>query len=506
MRQFVAILRDSFREAVDGFVIYLMLVLSALLIVLVGSISYRPAPASDALPRLFGTQPWEPNRFALIFPNRGKSTAPTGVPARVDYRAADVQNTPNGGTFVLQVRPHRDARPRPPEAEEDGGAGEKGGKDDKGGKAKAKPKNEDDPADDPKGPDGFRWAVYAWKQPAGEKIKNPFAEKAKKSGRERVELEIVTPPAATAEDLKTVTDEDMAAFLRFQFATYVGVDDVTVTRRAGPAEPRYEFDVTVNGITGARGWPNEVSVLFGLFPPMKGASLGEVLAFTQDKLVGGLGAGVALIISVVITAFFVPNLLRKGSIDLLISKPIGRVQLLVYKYVGGLTFIFLIATVTVGGVWLVTGVRSGSWNPSFLLVIPVLTFSFAILYAVSVVVAVYTRSAIAAILVTLAFMLALFVFGLVKSFFDENKVLGIFDLPEWSYTLVDTLNNVLPRYKDLDRLTTRLVTDSTRTVGDARLQGLLIDYPSWTGTIGVSLAFIAVMLGLAAWRFVKRDY
>ncbi len=502
MRQFVAILRDSFREAVDGFVIYLMLALSLLLVLLVASISYRPAAPSDALPRLLGGQ-GEMNRFAIIFPDRGKSGAPTGVPAQVDYRPADVKDAPNGGTFVLKVRPHRNATPPRPPAAEDGDDAAKGAKDEK---AKAKPKAEDDPADDPKGPDGFRWAVYAWKQPAGEKIKNPFGEKVKKAGPERAQLELVMPPVATDDDLKTVTDDDMVAFIKFQFATFVGTDDVTVTRRPGPAEPRYEFDVTVAGIAGARGWPNEVSVLFGLFPPLKRFSLGEALSFIQDGLVNGLGAGIALIISVVITAFFVPNLLRKGSIDLLISKPIGRVQLLVYKYVGGLTFIFLIATVAVGGVWLATGVRSGSWDPSFLLVIPVLTFSFAILYAVSVVVAVYTRSAIAAILVTLAFMFGLYVFGQVKTFFDLNKVLHIADLPEWSYTLVDTVNNVLPRYKDLDRLTSRLVTDSTRTVGDARLQGLLIDYPSWAGTIGVSLGFIALMLGVAAQRFVKRDY
>ncbi|HYH69563.1 MAG TPA: hypothetical protein VD866_33010, partial [Urbifossiella sp.] len=384
MRQFVAILKDSFREAVDGFVIYLMLALSVLLVVLVASISYRPAAPSDALPRLLGGQ-GEFNRFAVIFPDRGKSPAPTGVPAQVDYRAADVKDAPNGGTFVLKVRPHRNSM-RPPAVEEDGDDGDKG---DKREKAKAKPRGEDDPADDPKGPDGFRWAVYAWKEPAGEKLKTPFAEKARRGGPERAHLELVMPPTATDADLRTVTDEDMVAFIKYQFATFVGTDDVSVVRRAGPGEPRYEFDVAVNGIAGARGWPNEVSVLFGAFPPMKRFSLGQVLWFVQDKLVSGIGAGVALIISVVITAFFIPNLLRKGSIDLLISKPIGRVQLLVYKYVGGLTFIFLIASVTVGGVWVATGVRSGSWDPSFLLVIPVLTFSFAILYAVSVAVAVY---------------------------------------------------------------------------------------------------------------------
>src|SRR5207248_2187452 len=126
--------------------------------------------------------------------------------------------------------------------------------------------------------------------------------------------------------------------------------------------------------------------------------------FIQDQIVNGIGALVALCLSVVITAFFIPNLMRKGSIDLLVSKPIGRVQLLVYKYVGGLTFIFLVSVFTIGGVWLVMAARSGMWDPSFLFVIFALTFTFAILYAVSTAVAVYTRSAIASILVTFAFM------------------------------------------------------------------------------------------------------
>ena len=44
MRQFFAILGDSFREAVDGFVIYTMLGLSALTMLIVGSMSFTPAP------------------------------------------------------------------------------------------------------------------------------------------------------------------------------------------------------------------------------------------------------------------------------------------------------------------------------------------------------------------------------------------------------------------------------------------------------------------------------
>ena len=34
----------------------------------------------------------------------------------------------------------------------------------------------------------------------------------------------------------------------------------------------------------------------------------------------------------------------------------------------------------------------------------------------------------------------------------------------------------------------------------------LIQLPSWTGTFGVSLIFIVLMLAISCWRFNKRDY
>jgi ABC-type transport system involved in multi-copper enzyme maturation permease subunit len=140
------------------------------------------------------------------------------------------------------------------------------------------------------------------------------------------------------------------------------------------------------------------------------------------------------------------------------------------------------------------------------MVIPILTFTFAILYSVSAVVAVFTRSAIASILVSLGFMLFLWLLGQVKSFFDLNKVANIWDAPDWSYTLVDTANNLLPRYKDLDKLTTKLIVDSALTVGESRMGGLFTEYPSWGGAIGVSVAFIAILLAISCWQFSRRDY
>ncbi len=52
MTQFFAILKDSFREAVDGFVIYAMLGMSLLVIVIVGSMSFKPAEPQDAFNKI----------------------------------------------------------------------------------------------------------------------------------------------------------------------------------------------------------------------------------------------------------------------------------------------------------------------------------------------------------------------------------------------------------------------------------------------------------------------
>jgi ABC-type transport system involved in multi-copper enzyme maturation permease subunit len=476
--QFFAILKDSFREAVDGFVIYLMLALSAIVIILLGSISFTPGSPDQALTGS-GFGPGNVlTKFLIIFPDRGESTAPTFIP-NVHYSASDIeQSAGNSVTFTLNVS-WGDQFFRPDEEKK---------------KEKGTP-----PTVDP-----FRYAVYTWLQPPGRKIENPMRGRAKGKTNE---LELVEPPSATPANLQGVTEAEMIEFLTYQCVAFIGVSksDVVITRKPDVAEPEYKFEVRLKNIAGARGWPHEIRVFFGASGAIRGVPLGTALYIVEDGIINGIGAAVTLILSVVITAFFIPNMLRKGSIDLLISKPIGRVQLLVYKYIGGLTFIFLLSSFTIGGVWVVMALRSGLWDPRFLLVIPVLTFTFAILYAVSTVVAVYTRSAIAAILVTLVFMFLMYAIGQAKSFFDANKVMNQVELPDWSYTLVDGLNNVLPRYKDLDKLTTKLIVDSTMPTGDARAQAIFTEFPSWGGAVGVSLVFITAMLSLASLRLVKRD-
>lgn len=470
MRQFFAILRDSFREAVDGFVIYAMLVMSALVVVVLASLSFTPTEPDEA--------------FGVITRSFQDGIADGGGRLRgwlgryAQFRAEGVRADGTGYKLTVAVTPSKNAAP-PVVFGPDGAI-------------QPAPKA-DDKKDDGADADGFRELVALWAREGGGKNRIPVF------GR-------VDP--VTADQKRAVTDAQMEDFVKTQFAFHAGMD-AAVRRAADGPNKEYRFDVTTGGGSTVRGWPHKVSLFFGAWTLPVPFNLGETLFWIEDRLVNGVGAALALLISVIITAFFIPNMIRKGSVDLLISKPIGRSELLVYKYVGGLTFIFLVSAVTVGGVWIALGLRSGIWDPAFLVVIPTLTFTFAILYAVSTLAAVVTRSPIVAILLSVGFAVFLYLVGQVKTVFDAFKASDQMrkELPDWSFTLVDTLNNVLPRYKDLDKLTTKLLSAGTLTGAELRERTLdVLEYPSWAGTFGVSLAFIAVMLLLSCWRFSRRDY
>ncbi|HEY2784210.1 MAG TPA: ABC transporter permease [Fimbriiglobus sp.] len=352
-----------------------------------------------------------------------------------------------------------------------------------------------------KATDGLRVSVANWLRPAGKK--RTFNQK-NGPGMEVAELQEVS-----LQDQKAVTDDELVAFIRHQYEIHAGFSDVTVRRvTSGVKEPNYVFDVDVKSGSGVKGWPHGAKIFFGAVNMFNETPLGLVLWIIEDRIVNGFGAGLTLLIGIIVTGFFIPNMLRKGALDLLINKPITRTALLVYKYIGGLSFILFLTAFTVGGMWLVLAIRTGFWNPTFLYLIPILTFTFAILYAFSTLIAVLTRSAVAAILLTCGFAFFLYVIGNVKTWLDgvHNDPGKKDDVPAWVYTTVDIIHGGLPRYKDLDRLTTKMLSESTLTPLESfALAGSKADYPDWVPTFGVSLAFIAVCLGLASWRFVTRD-
>jgi hypothetical protein len=168
--------------------------------------------------------------------------------------------------------------------------------------------------------------------------------------------------------------------------------------------------------------------------------------------------------------------------------------------------------------------------------IPIITFYFAILYSLSTLFGVLTRSPVAAILLTCMFWFFLFILGTMHSYFElEVTDAGRKALHEawqggkpkelrepyvddgltpderreqqgWFKQGVRRLHFILPRTGELGQLTSRYLLGDL-VYGNPALERRVDPTPvSWRETLTVSGIFISVMLGLACWRFSTKDY
>jgi ABC-type transport system involved in multi-copper enzyme maturation permease subunit len=527
VRNFIAVLKDSFREAVDGFLIWLMLGIATLVILLVAMIGYDATSAGNTFPAIV-------RDFNQAFRGRGTENIEIGTrskfgrneelsrtqPMTVAFTLGDVKKDTEdkkiAGTYTFRLTASGKQR--------DKGTGNIW----------------DRALTNFATNDEFRMLVASWtaEKPLEKQylVKMPkintdgtvTTEVKKDTAPPKLELvpdgmtveqfkatlpegnyvELSMPDVSSA-NMKAVSTEDMVSFLRQQFDFHGGIKDIDIVRVDGVKEPEYQFDVTAR-VTGIpKGWRHNMNLFFGAIPlggGGTGTEIGKVLITVQDYLINTIGASIIFTVSLILTAFFIPNMLRKGAVDLLIVKPISRWQLLLYKYIGGCTFVLMVVTYAVFGVWFVMWARSGVVNPSFLLSIPLLTFTFAVLYGVSMLMAVLTRSAIAAIVVSILFMVFVWVVGLTKSIVDTSRNMPDMGLktPAWLNTTVDVLNAGLPRYNDLLKLNSRNMQSDVLTTAELRRTDRL-NYPSWGEALAISSAWIVGLYLLSYLRFVTRD-
>ncbi len=432
MMRYLALLRDSYREALDSKVIYFTFGLSLLMVLLLASMSFRPVSVKDDVEFMCGISDWSSNVNAS---SKGKSAGQSTV---TEYEEIGDDLPPWEKDYRLTV------------------------------------------------------TVNFPKDFAG------------------------TPEAQTQ---RLQTTEIVRASL-----TQVGLRDLKIEQEQTADGEAAIIRVRSHGtrITDRQHWRHEPSLFFGLVPmPLFRGSLTGSVYWIENILVNNIGAWVIILIGVVVTAFFIPNMLQKGSLDLLLVKPVTRVGLLGFKYLGGLLFVFLNSLIAIGGVWLVLGVRTGIWTPGFPLTILVITFFFAILYSVSALFGVLTRSAVLAIFMTCIAWVLLFVLAQAHYYLNRpaptpggevaaehnESVTDIDPTLRRIRVGVNVLYTILPRTSDLGSLTADLVSWDLLSEDERRAYGLRSDETvKWGESVGVSLAFIAVMLGLASLRFATKDY
>jgi ABC-type transport system involved in multi-copper enzyme maturation permease subunit len=139
-------------------------------------------------------------------------------------------------------------------------------------------------------------------------------------------------------------------------------------------------------------------------PPLAEGELGRAVGALEAGLAGGLMGGVFLF-GVFATAGIVPDALEKGIVDLYLSKPIARWQLLAGKSLGAVAVIFANILYFMGAFWLIIGLKTGTWSLHLLGAALLMTVIFACLFSIVAFFGVVSRNMAIAIIGSYLYLL-----------------------------------------------------------------------------------------------------
>ncbi len=472
--KFFAILKDSLQETLDSKVLYAMFVLSGLAILAAASIGFEPKSGEKGVEAILRR-----------FPG-GKANPFIGAEAPLKYELQDFKQTdekkPWDGDYRFTIVVREQTLPGP---------------DGKPQSAKGM----------------FRLMIYA---SSLEMDEDKMTDDDRQARKRMIQLQrdaargqnekVEEFMKKIEQEVNAVTPAQMERFISNQLAAQGTMVPKTVHYApSGSDTARFEVETLPRAET-IRTWPHKMTLGFGSYTWSEDTPIGSEVFLIEDVVIGGFGAGVAMLLASVVTSFYIPNMLRKGTVDLLLAKPIPRWLLLLYKYVGGLLFMFLNTIVVVVGIWLVLSLRSGLWAPGFLLSIFVLTFQFSIFYAVSTAVGVTTRSPIVCILAACFAWAILFAVGWSYRVVDGIRELDL--LPQALVKTADTAHLILPRYKDLDVLSGNVTARDLLGPDSPERKAMDKSYnkTGWGQTLGITIAYIVVLLGFSCWWFTTKDY
>ncbi|MEX2080767.1 MAG: ABC transporter permease [Dehalococcoidia bacterium] len=289
----------------------------------------------------------------------------------------------------------------------------------------------------------------------------------------------------------------------------------------------------------------------------------------------------AIILAIVSTAGLIPEFLAGGAVELSLSKPIGRLRLILTKFFAAMLFTGLQVAVFATACFLVVGLRGDAWEPRLFLAVPLVLLVFSYLYSICFLLGMLTRSTLAAMLLTFLIWMVIVGLNATETVFYalrtqnerrqatlaaqierrqsrrtalESEGQPTTDVDEQVQRLTDELNNeakptgenlrvghtislavktVLPKTQDTIDLLGRVVLSEndrrflntltgadrnrrrrqpsaddegpiTPSTAERVEQGLRSR--SWVWIVGTSLGFEAVVVGLGAWHFCRRDF
>jgi ABC-type transport system involved in multi-copper enzyme maturation permease subunit len=217
-----------------------------------------------------------------------------------------------------------------------------------------------------------------------------------------------------------------------------------------------------------------------------------------------LSFSLILFFSLISTSSFIPSMLEKGTIDLLISKPISRFSILISKFLGAVLFVAISMVFLIGSIWLILSLKSGYWSPAFLYSILSLTAAFAVMYSITILIGLLTNSSVISILANFFLIFVLcpvlsvresVIFPLVKN----ESVQFVFNF----------LYYIFPKPGEIKDVTNALISGDNVAFWKGAVStnelGMNIIEPTWMAVI-TSLLFCAVIMSYSVYYFSKKDY
>ncbi|WP_411845943.1 ABC transporter permease subunit [Roseibacillus persicicus] len=267
-----------------------------------------------------------------------------------------------------------------------------------------------------------------------------------------------------------------------------------------------------------------------------------ILLFTNFIIPHWLGF-LAVLLSILTSCSVFPELMKEGSIETVLSKPVSRWKIFFVKYLGMLGFMAAPLTLFCLIVFLALGLRAEVWKWEVFLTVPLLTFVYSILYSFAVFVGVWTRSTLFALLATMmlwgvCFLVHLTELGFYSRIRNANaglvqEGLELVDTGEKQevpedhlryYNLIRKSTWVLPKPRKTTLLTKRFLIfdDELGEFAGVSLIGIGAQVPeegimreaqieaekrmSVVEILLPSALFQVVMLGMGGWIFARRDF
>lgn len=244
------------------------------------------------------------------------------------------------------------------------------------------------------------------------------------------------------------------------------------------------LDVVDGTLAGAK--------LFGQDLQMGGAAVDlEKLVLGFESVFSGFLYLVGTFLAVFATAHLAPRLQDKGTVDLYLSRPVGRTHLLLSRYVAGLLLAAANVAYLIGAIWLIVIGKTGVVHVRFLLGGVVILFAIATLLAFAFLIGVATSSTAVSIMATYA----LFFISAILSSHDRIEAALSSEL---NAKLVHGAWAILPKVSELGKAVIAVVAGES---------GVISEHVELSAAPFISTGlFMVASLVLASFLFQRKEY